>query len=299
MRLARNNSWWDKFGHDATTADADAYRQNWGTHDAVVMGVLGFDVAHDAYAEMHPALAMAIREKSSEEIFQKGFDAHHDRWAVFIRNQGNEGACGGRAERFNALRESIFLSLPGRDLPFQRSPTPTFTLIDFHGPSPQPNFWDNGTVAPALLQVPALTLNNSSTSIISAGEVEVDWGASPKTPPPTIRKGNTNTSPPAEGEVGDPEQQVDALWNSLSPSLQHVAEQAAGPDPAETTIPSPPIRPDSTALSPLPVAASPPTLVQAENDPIDIAEAQRSGRAWNAVCSLLPKAGALPIVPCK
>jgi len=54
-------------------------------NSAVLTGVLGLDGCHGGGTEIHPVYAMAIEEN------YKTLD--NDRWAVLMRNGGNEGAC--------------------------------------------------------------------------------------------------------------------------------------------------------------------------------------------------------------
>lgn len=78
--------WWDSF-HRAVDQNAAAAHQMIDGRDAIVTGLYGLDCAHNASAELHPVWAMAIRV---ENVFP------NQRWAIFVRNWGNEGFCSSR-----------------------------------------------------------------------------------------------------------------------------------------------------------------------------------------------------------
>ncbi len=82
-----HQSWWTNFrrtvdrSKDAVAAIIDG-------HDAVAIGLFGLDVRHQAHSEVHPVFALAIREDVALDRAVQS-----DRWAIFVRNSGNEGGC--------------------------------------------------------------------------------------------------------------------------------------------------------------------------------------------------------------
>jgi hypothetical protein len=53
---------------------------------AIVIGLLGLDCAHSAYAELHPVYAMALHQSILNTV-------NEDVWHFFVRNWGDEGYC--------------------------------------------------------------------------------------------------------------------------------------------------------------------------------------------------------------
>ncbi|MGV8988746.1 MAG: hypothetical protein ACOH2H_21005 [Cypionkella sp.] len=73
--------WWQKF-HDAVdNGDPKALIDG---KDIIEIGVIGLDCAHSCGSEIHPVLGMAIHVNN---------DPADDTWAIFARNEGNEGWC--------------------------------------------------------------------------------------------------------------------------------------------------------------------------------------------------------------
>ena len=75
--------WWDSFHKAVDQSDAAALQMVNGQY-AIVTGLLGLDCCHSGNTELHPVWAMAIRV---EDTFP------NQRWAIFVRNWGNEGFC--------------------------------------------------------------------------------------------------------------------------------------------------------------------------------------------------------------
>jgi hypothetical protein len=89
-----NSPWWTGF-HDAVdppfgTGVVGGPTVYIGSHDAVMIGLLGMDDAHDPKSEIHPVHALAIRE-TSPGLGTNGTPL--DAWAFFVRNSGDEGEC--------------------------------------------------------------------------------------------------------------------------------------------------------------------------------------------------------------
>jgi hypothetical protein len=55
---------------------------------AVATGLLGLDCEHDCQTELHPVWALAVRESVNPAS-----PGEVEKWAIFVRNSGNEGGC--------------------------------------------------------------------------------------------------------------------------------------------------------------------------------------------------------------
>jgi len=76
--------WWTKWHNAVDNNISEAHRMVDGS-DAVVVGLVGVDCVHDCVSEIHPAYAVAMRVPDHP--------AGVDRWALFVRNSGDEGFC--------------------------------------------------------------------------------------------------------------------------------------------------------------------------------------------------------------
>lgn len=81
---------------------------------AEVIGLMGLDVRHGGYTELHPLYAMAV-----ETAVGPGYAV----WLVFARNSGTEGGCSGMVNqhRLNASRLELGLTAPSRGLVYDSS----------------------------------------------------------------------------------------------------------------------------------------------------------------------------------
>jgi hypothetical protein len=101
--------WWETF-HEAVDEghfprfDYQRVRNMVNNRYAIVTGLLGMDFAYDEgpWTEVHPVWALAIRVNDDEA---------DETWAIFVRNWGNEGACGNFHDEY--------LSLPGNRYTFR------------------------------------------------------------------------------------------------------------------------------------------------------------------------------------
>jgi len=111
---------------------------------AIVTGLLNLDCVHECHTELHPVLAMALRlrdEVCSDERIKDGAcndtdvqvnpDAQvDDRWAIFLRNSGNEGDCSADAHYLSRDSYTFFLPAPKgatRQKPQIKNPDSAFT----------------------------------------------------------------------------------------------------------------------------------------------------------------------------
>jgi hypothetical protein len=109
--------WWLDFRKKAFLSE-EAAGDYLGTPFAVVTGLLGIDAEHmsirDPSIELHPVFAMALDACNGKTLEPCSGDT--DRWALFVRDQGNEGMCS-HFERQHVLqlfRGGHSFRLPGR-----------------------------------------------------------------------------------------------------------------------------------------------------------------------------------------
>jgi hypothetical protein len=76
--------WWKTFRDAVKRASNDDPALLVNGRFAIVSGLVGLDCVHGCDAEIHPALAVAIRVEESGDA---------ERWAVFAAGSGNEGFC--------------------------------------------------------------------------------------------------------------------------------------------------------------------------------------------------------------
>ncbi|HEY0994341.1 MAG TPA: RICIN domain-containing protein [Kofleriaceae bacterium] len=74
-----------------------------------MIGLTGFDTVHGVHAEIHPVYVYAHRAVDSVD----GNGDHDETWAIFVRNFGNEGGCGGSQHFLGLTRFTLFLPRPG------------------------------------------------------------------------------------------------------------------------------------------------------------------------------------------
>ncbi len=107
--------WWTALRKKAYLDDEETSAYV-GTVYAIVTGLLGIDAEHmslrDPSIELHPVFAMALKACNDAHPCPAGTD----RWALFVRDQGNEGMCS-HFERPHVLplfRGGHSFRLPGR-----------------------------------------------------------------------------------------------------------------------------------------------------------------------------------------
>jgi hypothetical protein len=130
--------WWSDFQHAAyhgfDSSDTASARRFFGNHEAVVIGMVGFDCAHSCNTELHPAFAFFVH---NVENSTPGDDV----WDFFVRNRGNEGFCGGDSYILNVAQLSVLLPKPGAigvsTLPatvvkgaLKSPPNPSFSVVE-------------------------------------------------------------------------------------------------------------------------------------------------------------------------
>jgi len=97
------------------SCDQDKARDLVKNRRAVVIGLVGLDSEHNIYSELHPIYAIAI-EMDDDPI------DHSNRWMIFARNNGDEGACAynphplfGPVNHDQPLEQLMLLIPPPRD----------------------------------------------------------------------------------------------------------------------------------------------------------------------------------------
>lgn len=98
------HTWWDHFHHDGVDHD-DATASSMINGDSViVIGLVGLDLPHDGYTELHPVYAMFVH--------LKGDDPAQATWAFFLRNWGDEGYCSSDQENLYLRNQIIKVMIP-------------------------------------------------------------------------------------------------------------------------------------------------------------------------------------------
>jgi hypothetical protein len=135
-------TWWETFHKFVDNNTNSAIHDLFGTNTfAVTIGMLGLDVAHpDHHAELHPVYAMFIRDPPGAPAPP----ANEVRWSFFVRNWGNEGACGHDQEQLGV--DHIDVQLLDRKLASLINVRP-YRHGQNHGACPQEWFIDpNGVL---------------------------------------------------------------------------------------------------------------------------------------------------------
>lgn len=197
--------------------------------DSVVLGLVGLDCRHDCFAELHPVYAMAAHVDA----------APVDRWAVFARNWGNEGSCGGQDHQLELT--TITLRIPHKGatavqvLPQteMRASTATGTAWNF-----SPVIHNPGTEnAYALI---TFDLPPPLRHAVIAGELVLAWTGGHPTGTLAIRPFHGDED--ARPTRGDPA--TEAVIKKLPPA-QQPAFRGSLPVPARTVVT---LRPAATAI---------------------------------------------------
>jgi hypothetical protein len=87
--FAGSTSWWHQF-HDAVDNDNNRAHSMVDGRRAIVTGLIGLDSYECSFTEIHPVWSIAIEVQPPH--LRPGADAS-SRWAIFVRNWGNEGWC--------------------------------------------------------------------------------------------------------------------------------------------------------------------------------------------------------------
>jgi hypothetical protein len=158
---------------------------------AIVIGLAGVDCEHGCYTELHPAYAMLVNYKK---------DLEDDRWAVFVRNWGNEGGCGCEQEPYNAYQNIIRVTLSRGDTTFAQlnnskiryfQNTDQQSATDQSALQPNESEW---SIQPAVNGGSVLTfhLGDPSRYTTFVGEFSIQWKTASTKPVVPIVKAGTS-----------------------------------------------------------------------------------------------------------
>lgn len=181
-------------------------------HDAVVIGLMGFDEMHGTYTEIHPVHALAIRE-GSQVYSGNTLDPSHDRWAFFVRNWGDEGECSRFQHYLQA--DQITLQIPAPKLKGVNQPTFTTATLNQNntqvlgtGTDGVAHFYSGpeGTFV-------TFNLSSAASQPFAFGEFELNWD------PATGRKPGTHREVEAQNK---PEERLEAIWEGATPDQQRL-----------------------------------------------------------------------------
>jgi hypothetical protein len=114
------SNWWDGF-------DDDEHVHALVHHDARIIGLLGIDTEHGPHGELHPVYVFTVRAPSDKVL---GASPLIDTWGIFVRNWGNEGACGGSQHYLELSQFTLRFTAPagaeGATSVVERSPATNF-----------------------------------------------------------------------------------------------------------------------------------------------------------------------------
>lgn len=195
-------------------------------HDAVMVGVLGMDEAHEPKSEIHPVHALAIRT-ASPGVGTNGTPL--DRWAFFVRNWGDEGECSQFQHYLDLNQLTLQLPRPA-GVPATatavlrttaNSPAGMTTTKIFEKDTN--NQW---SVAPSLPNqdfLVSFSIGTGTTQGIYDGEIVLEWSQATAASAASIQFGpapqatSSVTPPPDQDEVGD---DLNGVFSALTPAQQ-------------------------------------------------------------------------------
>jgi len=283
--------WWALFHSYVEDDNKDLINYMVEGHQAVVIGLMGLDVAHDPASEVHPVHVLAIRDADPAHV-----NPVNDGWAIFARNWGNEGECSSQQHYLDT--DSVTVDLPR---PSSVPSNSTATL------APGNQFFAHGTEqGPKVhnfskgVQV-TFTLPHAADQPWVAGELHLSWSGAPlaakrsDTRHVARREGAHPAPAPgrrlADDPSGEPEQVLADIWNAMTAAQQQTANTLFA-----TLFPLAP--PDTgtqvtaqMSSTPPPFPSSVPTVSQAP-DPV---WAQRMHAQFQSLCAAT--GGNLPMHP--
>ena len=213
------NAWWHSF-HQTTDGDATGGGVI-DHHDAVVIGLMGFDEAHDTYTEIHPVHALAIREGGPPEAGDDT-DPAHDRWAFFVRNWGDEGECSRFQHYLDANQITLQIPPPSPGLnqqPFGTAKLNTAnTQVLGTGTDGVAQFYSGpeGTFV-------TFNLSAAVSQPFAFGEFELSWTSVSGAPPGGHRAAIATRQAEMRAEAPNtPEERLEAIWQAATPAQQQL-----------------------------------------------------------------------------
>jgi hypothetical protein len=190
---------------------------------AIVSGLLNLDSEHGAYTEVHPIFAFAILADRINE----GGDVWRDRWALFVRNWGNEGFCSHNVHAITGLPACLSVA-PGTTCEEYGLELPI-------GPANEARVLAAGTDLRASpgAGIPVLALTATGVQIrfplpeaherpIVYGEITIRWVAAPGSGPAPLLVG---AALPAFDEENDLEEVLDLLKEEADPKFKKAFDE--------------------------------------------------------------------------
>ena len=182
--------WWNSF-RDAVNSGKAQGKEAMHDMDAIMTGLFGVDMEHEGgKSELHPVYAMAVNVSDDPA-------AADNKWAIFVRNTGNEGYCSHRM--WPAEFTTYTFRLPWRE--------GMNSIEVLRGPNQTQFAATAGTSGPAVVFTPSqgvdvtFTLPPPSETPLIEGELHLRWLG--ETPPPVFaRRRPASTPARVEKDVG-------------------------------------------------------------------------------------------------
>jgi hypothetical protein len=183
-------------------------------HDAVVVGLMGFDEMHGGYTELHPVHVLAIRESAPDRV-----DPAHDRWFFFARNWGDEGECSHLQHYL--MDTQLAIQVPPPDA---HSGKATLKSTVAFGSGTTLGFFSDKDATFVTFDLP-----DASAQGMDFGEFELAWESGHAeirevTPQllnaafvqPVSRVNNSYNSAADDQHAGDPEERLQKIWEATT-----------------------------------------------------------------------------------
>jgi hypothetical protein len=297
-----------EFDSDETT---DHFASNWWNgfddnehvhalvgHDARIIGLMGIDTEHGPHAELHPVYVFTVRAPGDKIL---GGATLLDTWGVFIRNWGNEGACGGSQHYLELTQFTLRFAAP----PGAENATSVVEQVqtNFHAGSESGSDWSgfsrtqlspvqkdaNGTFVEMTFNI-----GPPEDHTFFDGSLSIGWkcGSDYCPAPPTLKSPTPPVLPLATAEVEDEDEMAGADLLTLAQLNQL---QAQFPPPGKTIVPSRPIQ-----VIPFTTPAAQAFKVGqgslTDRTVPDLARQQRTQQVQKNICTMLPNATTRPAI---
>ncbi len=196
------SNWWNGFNDDAHVRALVG-------DDARMIGLLGIDTEHGPHGELHPVYVFQVRAPSGKVL---GHGPLLDTWGIFVRNWGNEGACGGSQHYLEVTQFTLRFSAPQGADKFATS-VKEQVQTNFDAGSENGSDWSNFSVsAPSPVQNDAngtyvemtFTIGPPEDHTFIDGSVSLTWmcgnDVCPQPPSKPAPPAPPPTTPPTEEE---------------------------------------------------------------------------------------------------
>jgi hypothetical protein len=215
---------WNIF-HQVVDAGDIAAAATINNHDAVVIGLMGIDLMHDVYAEIHPVHAIAIREGLAGSA--SPIKPADDRWFFFARNWGDEGECSHLQHYL--LTNQITLQFPPPSAQQNVATVNKFSPPILASGTASPPMFSSGPQGTFL----TLGLPDAANQPFVFGEISLNWTGKPapapggdkrapvRVAPANAPKTGARSAKPVQEEGGaEPETRLRNMWNSTPAAKQ-------------------------------------------------------------------------------